>query len=164
MFHVGDRVVYPSQGLTQVMGIEQKTVSGKDICFYLLRTRSGAVIQVPVAKAEGVGIRAPVSKEDAEAAIDVLRHESPTTSRETWNRRYRGFMEKVKAGNLFDVAEVLRDLARLKRTKTLSFSENRMLGTVRLLFVEEVAFVQSLSFMEVERLIDEATGQTRAAA
>ena len=150
-FQVGDKAVYPAQGVGEIIGIDEKSVSGKTHRFYCLRILDTDIrILVPIDNAEQVGLRNVVTPDDIEGVYDVLRHEETCLDKQTWNRRYRGFMEKIKTGSLFEVAEVFRDLHRLKRTKTLAFGERRMLETARGLIVQELSVAKGLSAAKIE--------------
>jgi CarD family transcriptional regulator len=122
------------------MGIERKEIHGKVESFYVLRLEdNGLRILVPVDKSDQVGLRPVAGADDVQEVLQILREKAVRCDRHTWNRRYRGFMEKIKSGSLFEVAEVFRDLYRLKSTKTLSFGERRMLDTARGLIVQEIS-------------------------
>jgi CarD family transcriptional regulator len=150
-FQVGDKAVYPAQGVGEIIGIDEKSVSGKTHRFYCLRILDTDIrILVPIDNAEQVGLRNVVTPDDIEGVYDVLRHEETCLDKQTWNRRYRGFMEKIKTGSLFEVAEVFRDLHRLKRTKILAFGERRMLETARGLIVQELSVAKGLSAAKIE--------------
>ena len=154
-FHVGDKAVYPAQGVAEVVGIETKEIGGKLISFYSLRiVDSDMRILVPVEKAAGVGLRKVASTGEVDEVLDILREKEVHLDKQTWNRRYRGFMEKIKTGSLFEVAEVFRDLYRLKSTKTLSFGERRMLDTAKGLIVKELAVARAWTEQRVEKELD----------
>ena len=123
-FQVGDKAVYPAQGVAEVVGIDAKEISGKIQKFYVLRVLDSDMrILVPVDKAQQVGLRGVVQEEQIKEVYDILKDKEIHIDKQTWNRRYRGFMEKIKTGSLFDVAEVYRDLYRLKSSKVLPFGE-----------------------------------------
>lgn len=150
-FQVGDKAVYPAQGVGEIIGIDEKSVSGKTHRFYCLRILDTDIrILVPIDNAEQVGLRNVVGLDDVAAIYDVLQDTETCLDKQTWNRRYRGFMEKIKTGSLFEVAEVFRDLHRLKRTKTLAFGERRMLETARGLIVQELSVAKGLSAAKIE--------------
>jgi CarD family transcriptional regulator len=86
--------------------------------------------------------------------FDILKEKDIHIDKQTWNRRYRGFMEKIKTGSLFEVAEVFRDLYRLKTTKTLSFGERRMLDTAKNLIVKELSVAKKTTELKVEKEIE----------
>jgi CarD family transcriptional regulator len=155
-FAIGDKAVYPSQGVAEVMGIERKEVYGKVQQFYVLRgLDTGLRILVPVDKADQVGLRKLAGDEEIAEVMAILRDKEVHVDRQTWNRRYRGFMEKIKSGSLFEVAEVFRDLYRLKGLKPLSFGERRMLDTARGLIVQELSIAQAADMNKVERELDQ---------
>lgn len=151
-FRVGEMAVYPAQGVVEVVGNEEKQISGTPQRFYVLRiVDTDMRIMVPVAKAHEVGLRRVIGEDEIEEVFDILRETEVHADKQTWNRRYRGFMEKIKTGSLFEVAEVYRDLYRLKATKTLSFGERRMLDTAKNLIVKELAVARKTSESKTER-------------
>ena len=156
-FQIGDKTVYPAQGVAEVVGIDSKEINGSVCSFYVLRVLDSEMqILVPKNKADQVGLRAVASTEEVEEVFDILREQDIHIDKQTWNRRYRGFMEKIKTGSLFEVAEVFRDLYRLKSTKTLSFGERRMLDTAKNLIVKELSVARNWTDQETERELEEA--------
>jgi CarD family transcriptional regulator len=151
-FMIGDKAVYPSQGVAEVIGIEQKEISGRIQKFYVLRVlESDNRIMVPTDKSGQVGLRRIAGEEEIDEVRQILREKEIHIDRQTWNRRYRGFMEKIRSGSLFEVAEVFRDLYRLKEMKPLSFGERRMLDTARGLIVQELSVAQELDENKIEQ-------------
>jgi len=143
-FKVGDKAVYPAQGVAEVIRIEEKDIAGNRQKFYVLRILdTDRKIMVPVANAGAVGLRQVISEQEIREIFDILRERTIAFDNQTWNRRYRGFMDKIKTGSIYDVAEVLRDLYRLKTDKQLSFGERRMLDTARSLIVKEITIALS---------------------
>jgi CarD family transcriptional regulator len=142
-FKVGDKAVYPAQGVAEVIRIEEKDIAGSRQQFYVLRILdTDRKILVPVANASAVGLREVICEQEIREIFDILRERTIAFDNQTWNRRYRGFMDKIKTGSIYDVAEVLRDLYRLKTDKQLSFGERRMLDTARSLIVKEIAIAR----------------------
>jgi CarD family transcriptional regulator len=142
-FKVGDRAVYPAQGVAEVVNIEEKDIAGSRQRFYILRILdTDRKIMVPVKNADAVGLRQVISEEESQEIFDILRERTSSCDHQTWNRRYRGFMDKIKTGSIYDVAEVLRDLYRLKTDKQLSYGERRMLDTARSLIGKEIAIAR----------------------
>lgn len=140
MFKIGDRAVYPGQGVAEITGIESKQISGSTVVLYMLHVLdSDRKIMIPVSKVKSVGLRKVVGYEEVERVFEVLRERTKTVDRQTWNRRYRRYVEKINTGSLFDIAEVMRDLSRLKYTKPLSFGERKMLDQARTLLVKEIS-------------------------
>ena len=140
-FKIGDKAVYPAQGVAEVVGIEAKEINGTVTSFYVLKVLGSEIQQilVPKNKADQVGLRPVATQDEVEEVFDILREQDVHIDKQTWNRRYRGFMEKIKTGSLFDVAEVYRDLYRLKSSKVLSFGERKMLDNAKQLIVKELA-------------------------
>ncbi len=139
-FKVGDKAVYPAQGVAEVVSIEERDIAGARQRFYVLRILdTDRKIMVPVSNANAVGLRQVISEQEIREIFDILRERTIGFDTQTWNRRYRGFMDKIKTGSIYDVAEVLRDLYRLKTDKQLSFGERTMLDTARTLIVKEIA-------------------------
>ena len=150
-FRVGDKAVYPAQGVAEVVGIEEKEIASQVTSFYVLKILDSEMkIMVPTAKADQVGLRCVATRAEIEDVMEILRQKEVQVDKQTWNRRYRGFMEKIKTGSLFEVAEVYRDLSRLKSTKTLSFGERRMLDTARNLIVKELSVARNTTESRVE--------------
>jgi CarD family transcriptional regulator len=154
-FKVGDKAVYPAQGVAEVIRIEEKDIAGKRQRFYVLRILdTDRKIMVPVSNASAVGLRQVISEEEILEIFDILKERTIAFDNQTWNRRYRGFMDKIKTGSIYDVAEVLRDLYRLKTDKQLSFGERRMLDTARTLIVKEIAIARSQTEEQVKTEIE----------
>ena len=154
-FKVGDKAVYPAQGVAEVISIDEKLVNGTVQRFYVLQILdTEKKIMVPVAYAEQVGLRQVISEQEIREIFDILRETTVSFDTQTWNRRYRGFMDKIKTGSIYDVAEVLRDLYRLKATKQLSFGERRMLDTARSLIVKEIAIAREQTEEQVRTEIE----------
>lgn len=159
-FAIGEKAVYPSRGIAEIVGIEKKEIHGRLQSFYVLRlTDNDLRIMVPLDKADQVGLRPVAGSEDVDEVLQILREKAVRFDRNTWNRRYRGFMEKIKSGSLFEVAEVFRDLSRLKRTKTLSFGERRMLDTARGLVVQELTAARKSDVTAIEKELELAISE-----
>ena len=163
MFKIGDRAVYPGQGVTEITGIESKQISGTTVVLYMLRVLdTDRKIMIPVSKVKSVGLRKVVGDDDVQKIYDLLRERTNTVDRQTWNRRYRRYVEKINTGSLYDIAEVMRDLSRLKYTKALSFGERKMLDQARTLLVKEISVARQRTEEEVldelDRILDESQG------
>lgn len=142
-FKVGDKAVYPTQGVAEVVSIEDRDIAGARQRFYVLRILdTNRKIMVPVKNAQTVGLRQLISEEEISEIFEILRERTVAFDNQTWNRRYRGFMDKIKTGSIYDVAEVMRDLYRLKAEKSLSFGEKDMLEKARALIVKEIAIAR----------------------
>ena len=151
-FKVGDMAVYPVQGVVEVAGIEVKEIGGSKQRLYVLRiVDTDMRMMVPITKAHEVGLRPIISDSEIKEVFEILREKDIHIDKQTWNRRYRGFMEKIKTGSLFEVAEVFRDLYRLKSSKTLSFGEKRMLDNAKNLIVKELVVARRSTERKVEK-------------
>jgi len=156
-FKIGDKAVYPAQGVAKVVGIDTKEINATVISFYVLKVLDSEMqILVPKEKADQVGLRPVATDEEVDEVFDILREQDVHIDKQTWNRRYRGFMEKIKTGSLFDVAEVYRDLYRLKSSKVLSFGERKMLDNAKQLIVKELAVARKWSEEKVEAELEKA--------
>jgi CarD family transcriptional regulator len=156
-FKIGDKAVYPAHGVAEVVGVETKEINATPVAFYVLKVIDSEMqILVPKEKADQVGLRPIASSDEIDEVFDILSEKDVHIDKQTWNRRYRGFMEKIKTGSLFDVAEVYRDLYRLKSTKTLSFGERRMLDTAKNLIVKELAVARRWTQERVEKELEKA--------
>ena len=152
---VGDKAVYPAQGVAEVVGIDNKEIAGRPQGFYVLKILDTDMrIMVPVEKAQQVGLRAVIGEREIRDVYAILREKDVHVDKQTWNRRYRGFMEKIKTGSVFEVAEVFRDLYRLKGHKPLSFGERRMLDTAKNLVIKELAIARGAPEAKIEREVE----------
>jgi len=143
IFKVGDNAVYPSHGVGVVRGVQEKDIGGKKRYFYILQLlESGSTILIPTDKVKDVGLRAIIAKKDVPKIYKILKTKEIVVDNQTWNRRYREYMEKIKTGSVYEIAEVLRDLYRLKLDKDLSFGERKMLDTAKSLLVKELSLAQ----------------------
>ncbi|AOY59531.1 MULTISPECIES: CarD family transcriptional regulator [Desulfococcus] len=140
-FQVGDLAVYPAHGVGRIESIESKVVGGETHDFYIMKVlENDMVIMIPTWNVESVGLRDVISKTEIPDIYKVMsdRQESPLDN-QTWNRRYREYMEKIKTGSLYEVAEVYRDLFLLKMSKDLSFGERKLYDTAQILLVKELS-------------------------
>jgi CarD family transcriptional regulator len=141
-FKVGDKAVYPAQGVAEVVDIEEKDIAGRRQRFYILRiVDTDRKVMIPVGNADAIGLRPLISAQQAQELFDILCERPAPSDHQTWNRRYRAFLDKIKSGSIYDVAEVLRDLYRVSTDRPLSYGERRMFTTARTLLGKEVAIV-----------------------
>jgi CarD family transcriptional regulator len=150
-FKVGDKAVYPGQGVGEVMGIEHKEVAGQRQSFYVLRIlENGMKIMIPMNKVGSVGLREIIGEKDVRKVYSILREKEVSVDSTTWNRRYREYLDKIKSGSVLEIAEVLRDLYLLRSDKDLSFGERKMLDTARSLLIKELAIAKECDEQDVE--------------
>lgn len=159
-FKVGDMAVYPVRGVGEIVSIEEKSIAGTaSQKYYVLKILDTDVkAWVPVEQAKEYGLRPPITEEDITELFLILKEQTIVFDNQTWNRRRRGFMEKIETGSVFDITEVMRDLYCLRKEKSLSFGEKRMLERARNLIVKEVAVARSVDddevLAEIESLFD----------
>jgi CarD family transcriptional regulator len=144
-FKPGDNAVYPGYGVGQVIAIDTKEICGAKQTFYSIKIiDSGMKIMVPTNNAKSVGLRPIISKDEANKVLDILKETDVKIDNQTWNRRYREYMEKINTGSVYEIAEVLRDLFILKVDKELSFGERRMLDMARKLLLKELSLATGM--------------------
>lgn len=150
-FKVGDVAVYPAHGVGEVKSIEAREISGSKHTFYVLQILdNGMKIMVPTGNVNAVGLREIISKSEVEAVYEILKERDITIDNQTWNRRYREYMDKIKTGSIYEIAEVFRDLSLLKHDKDLSFGERKLLDNARTLLLKELAFAENRDEDEIE--------------
>ncbi len=155
MFKVGDMAVYPAHGVGVIDRIESKNLSGKEQKFYILRLLSnGMKIMIPTDNIEQVGLRGIVSDKEITKVYKILKEKTVPSDNQTWNRRYREYMEKIRTGSVFEVAQVLRDLLLLRIGKDLSFGERRMLDMAKGLLIKELSVAQKSPEARIEKNIE----------
>lgn len=143
-FKVGDNAVYPGHGVGRVTAIETKEILGNKQTFYsILILETGMKIMIPKDNVASVGLRPIISRDEANKVLEILKEKEVKIDNQTWNRRYREYMEKIKTGSVYEIAEVLRDLFLLKVDKELSFGERKMLDTARNLLLKELTLATS---------------------
>jgi CarD family transcriptional regulator len=140
-FKVGDLAVYPAHGVGMIEAIESRIVNGEKHDFYILKVlENNMVIMIPTWNVKQVGLRDIINAEEVPKIYEVMKSQKEILSEsQTWNRRYREYMDKIKTGSLYDVAEVFRDLSLLKMTKDLSFGERKLYDTAQMLLVKELS-------------------------
>jgi len=140
-FIVGDLAVYPAHGVGRITAIETRVVSGESHKFYIMEILENAMkIMIPVWNVEQVGLRDVIEAEEVPKVYEIMQDRKLGVNEgQTWNRRYREYMEKLKTGSLYDVAIVYRDLSVLKFTKDLSFGERKLFDTAQILLVKELS-------------------------
>jgi CarD family transcriptional regulator len=140
-FQIGDLAVYPAHGVGEIQAIESRVINGEAHDFYIMKVlENGMVIMIPISNVESVGLREIIDKKEVPKVYEVMKYRKDgLPDNQTWNRRYREYMDKIKTGSLYDVAEVFRDLFLLKLTKDLSFGERKLYDTAQVLLVRELS-------------------------
>ncbi len=155
-FKPGDLAVYPAHGVGKIETIETKNIGGTRQDFYIMRIiENDMKIMIPLCNAETVGLRPLIGIDDVSKVYDILKRREVSVNGATWNRRYREYMEKIKTGSIYELAEVLRDLTVLKEDKDLSFGERKMLDTARSLLVRELSIVREMKEDDIDAEVQE---------
>ena len=158
-FGVGDKVVYPHHGAATIEKKEKKDVFGKKQDYLVLRLAYGDLtLMVPADNAEEIGLRDVINDEEVEEVFAVLRKKEarmPTN----WSRRFKNHVEKLKSGDIYQVAEVVRNLTIREKDKGLSAGEKRMLGKARQILVSELTFALKMDEETAEAKLDEVLGK-----
>jgi CarD family transcriptional regulator len=168
-FEVGDKVIYPNHGLGIVQRIEEKTILGTTCGFYHLRiVANDTMVLVPVANVDGVGLRRAISDEEVERLFFLLG-DGKIDNHQNWKGRFKDNSDKMRSGSIYDVADVLKSLTFLAKSKSLSFREKRMLDRAKFLIISEVSEVMRETAQSIEGRVDIAlercfTTKARSAA
>ncbi len=156
MFSVGDKIVHPMHGAGVIQDIEEKKILGQVKQYYVLKLPCNDMnVMIPVDSGDSVGIRGIVGKDLIEKAIDVLSQDSSQMD-SNWNRRCRENMEKLKTGDILQVAEVVRNLIRVDRDKGLSAGEKKMLTNAKQILISEIILSCDYSERDAVLIVEKA--------
>lgn len=159
-FRIGDLAVYPAHGVGRIESIESRTINGAKHDFYIMKIiDNGMVIMIPTTNVDSVGLREVIRESQVPEIYSVLKQKKEDIfDNQTWNRRYKEYMDKIKTGSLYDVAEVFRDLFVLKLAKDLSFGERKLLDTAKGLLLRELCTARNIDetamWDEIESLFE----------
>ena len=153
MFGVGDKIVYPMPGAGTIDAIEEKDLLGEKQNYYIIKMPGEVKVMVPISKADDVGVRGIIDKEEAGKVLQVLEA-NETEMSNNWNKRYKENMEKMKSGNIYEVADVVRNLSYKQKEKGLSTGEKKMLNNAKQILVSELVLAEHASEDEVENLVE----------
>ena len=153
MFNVGDKIVYPMHGAGTIDAIEEKNILGENQSYYIIKMPGEVKVMVPTNKAEQVGVRNIINKDEAVKVISILG-EDETEMSQNWNKRYRDNMDKMKSGDIFEVADVVRNLSFKQKEKGLSTGEKKMLNNAKQILVSELVLAEHASQDEIEKVIE----------
>ncbi len=156
MYSVGDKVLYPTHGAGVIDSIEEKTVLGEKKSYYTMRMPVGDMkVMVPTESADSSGLRRVVSREKAEKVIAWLS-EGKEEENPSWNRRFRENTEKIKSGDIFLVASVVRALSVRERERGLSTGERKMLSDARQILISELVLSLDRTKEEISQEIEKS--------
>ena len=155
-FKPGDRVVYPHHGAAIIERAETKEAFGEQKEYLILRMAHGDLtLSVPADKAEQVGMRLPISTEDVEDLFELLAKKD-VREPANWSRRFKNHQEKLKSGDVYQVAEVVRNLAARNRDAALSAAERTMYERARINLISEISPALKVSSQDAESFLDDA--------
>ncbi|MFN4196576.1 MAG: CarD family transcriptional regulator [Caldimicrobium sp.] len=156
MFKIGEVVIYPGYGLCKIISIDEKFIEGKSIQAYVLKLLDGeAEIYVPIDSVKKSGLRAIVAKEDLKEIYKILSQREVKITNGNWNKRYKEYTEKLKRGDAFILASLVKELYELSKRKTLSFGERKVFERAKELLVLELSFCENCSPEEIENKLQE---------
>lgn len=153
MFNIGDNIVYPMHGAGVIDSIEKKNILNEEQEYYVIAMPGEVKVMVPTANAAQIGVRSVISKNDVEKVFNILE-DNETEMSNNWNKRYRDNMDKMKSGDIYEIADVVRNLSLKQKEKGLSTGEKKMLNNARQILVSELVLADNKSQEEVEKLID----------
>ena len=155
-FLVGDKVIYPNHGLGVVERIEDKTILGTTCGFYHLRiVANETIVLVPLTNVDGVGLRRAISDDEVERLFGLIG-DGKIDNHQNWKGRFKDNSDKMRSGSIFEVADVLKSLTFLSKSKSLSFREKRMLDRAKFLIISEVSEVMRETAPAIEAQVDTA--------
>ena len=154
MFNIGDKIVYPMHGAGVIESIEEKEILGHKQNYYVVRIPIGDMrVMIPIESVNEIGIREIIDEKQANEVLNVLK-EKTTCETGNWNKRYRENMLKIKSGNIFEVAEVVKSLMIRDKEKGLSTGEKKMLNNARQILISELVLVKNSTPQEIESIIE----------
>ena len=152
MFNVGDLAVYPAHGVGIIESIEKRAILGNEQAFYVMKILgNNATIMIPKSGAVSVGLREVIGKDEVPRIYEILNDKDVVVDKQTWNKRYKEYWEKIKTGSVYEIAKVVRDLVTLKIDKELSFGERKMMDTAKNLLVKEISIAKDCDERIVEK-------------
>ncbi|HHW91676.1 MAG TPA: CarD family transcriptional regulator [Firmicutes bacterium] len=155
MFNVGDKIVYPMHGAGVIEAIEEKEVLGEKRKYYVMHLPLGDMkVMIPTNSINKLGLREVIDEEGVQKVLRILKDQKTKMS-SNWNRRYRANMEKIRSGDIYEVAEVVKNLSIRKREKGLSTGESKMLDSARQILISELVLAKDIEEDVAEGIIDE---------
>jgi len=154
MFSIGDKVVYPMHGAGVIEAIEEQEVLGETRKYYVMRMPIGDMkVMIPINNVKEIGLRQVINEEGVQKVLDIL-HDRNSTMSQNWNHRYRNNLEKIKSGNVYEVAEVVKNLILREQEKGLSTGERKMLENARQILISELVLARGTEEETIELMLD----------
>lgn len=154
MYNIGDKIVYPMHGAGIIESIEEKEILGQKQNYYVVKIPVGEMkVMIPTNNVGDIGIREVISTNDADKVFAVFcEHDKDGCA--NWNKRYRENMSKIKSGNIFEVACVVRSLMQREKDKGLSTGERKMLSSAKQILLSELVLAKNMEQYEIEKIIN----------
>ncbi|MDR0931280.1 MAG: CarD family transcriptional regulator [Clostridiales bacterium] len=154
MYNVGDKLVHPMHGAGVVEAVEEKNILDEKKFYYVMRMPVGDVkVMIPVDSTESVGVRNVIDSVEAENVMKAFSDYSADLST-NWNKRYRDNMEKMKHGDILDIAYVVKTLMLKEKTKGLSMGERKMLNSARQILISEMVIAKNSTIDEIDECLN----------
>lgn len=154
MFSIVDKIVYPMHGAGVIESIEEKEILGEKKSYYVMKMPVGDMkVMIPINNVDCIGIRDIINRNDADKVFKALEV-SCDEQTANWNKRYRENMIKIKSGDVFEVAEVVKSLVSRERHKGLSTGERKMLNSAKQILISELVLAKNMNPMDVEDIIN----------
>lgn len=155
MFNIGDKIVYPMHGAGVIESIEEREILGHKQNYYVVKMPVGDMkVMIPIHNIGDIGIREVISTSDVDKVFAVLgSHDLSINS--NWNKRYRENMVKIKSGNIYEVADVVRSLMLREKEKGLSTGERKMLNSAKQILISELVLAKNTNQYEIENIIND---------
>ena len=158
-FQIGDQIAHPMHGAGVIAGIEKREMDGIERDYFVLQLPSGGMqVMIPVSSCESVGVRPIVGAKEADRILNSIPQiQIEMTS--NWNKRYRDNMQKIKSGNLLEVASVIKGLMLRENERGLSTGERKMLHSAKQILISELVLSKKCSYEEIEERLSSAVNQ-----
>ena len=154
MFTIGDKIVYPMHGAGVIESIEEKEILGELRRYYVLRMPIGDMkVMIPISNVNEIGLRRVIDEDGISKVLTILQ-EKDTQMSTNWNRRYRSNLDKIKSGNIYELAEVVRNLTARDKEKGLSTGEKKMLDNARQILISELVLVRNTQEDNIKNLLE----------
>lgn len=154
MFDIGDKIVYPMHGAGVIESIEEREILGCKQQYYIVKIPVGDMkVMIPINNVDCIGIREIIGANEVEKVLNLLKDQNADIT-SNWNKRYRENMMKIKSGNIFEVAEVVKTLMVREKEKGLSTGEKKMLNNAKQILISELVLAKGANQSEIEDIID----------
>ena len=154
MYRLGDKIVYPMHGAGVIESVEEKEVLGEKKKYFIIKMPVNEMkLMIPVDNVENIGVRKIISTEEVKEVFDILKEDS-SLNKLNWNKRYRANMDRMKSGDIFEVARIVRSLTYRDQEKGLSTGEKKMLSNAKQILISELILAEDSSSEEIETRIN----------